>query len=147
ALIRSGTDTEANLQFKLHDFGYRGVSSPESAALGGAGHLVNFKGTDTLAACELLMDYYHADMPGFSIPAAEHSTITSWGRENEAAAYRNMLERFPMGLVAVVSDSWDIRNAVRKIWGQQLRDKVEARNGTLIIHPDSGEPAEVLPHN
>ncbi|HUB25162.1 MAG TPA: nicotinate phosphoribosyltransferase [Tepidisphaeraceae bacterium] len=145
ALGRSGTDTPANLAFRLHDFGYRGVSSPESAAIGGAGHLVNFLGTDTLAACELLMQYYRAAMPGFSIPAAEHSTITSWGQGNEEAAYRNMLEQYPTGLVAVVSDSWDVCRAAGELWGTHLRDKVLARDGVLVIRPDSGEPREVLP--
>ena len=145
ALEKSGTDTDENLAFKLHDFGYRGVSSAESAAIGGAAHLVNFKGTDTLAACELLMEYYGAAMPGYSIPAAEHSTVTSWGEGNEALAYRNMLDRFPTGLVAVVSDSWDIRNAVRVIWGKKLRDKVLERDGVLVIRPDSGDPCLVLP--
>ena len=145
ALRRSGTDTAENLAFKLHDFGFRGVSSVESAAIGGAAHLVNFKGTDTLAGCEMLMKYYHAPMPGFSIPAAEHSTITSWGREGEEAAYRNMLEQYPSGLVAVVSDSWNIRNAIGEIWGRRLRDQVLVRNGTLVIRPDSGEPRQILP--
>ena len=68
-----------------------GRPSVESAALGGAAHLVNFKGTDTIAGCELARRYYHAEMPGFSIPAAEHSTITAWGRERELDAYANML--------------------------------------------------------
>lgn len=145
ALAASGTDTPENLGFKLHDFGFRGVSSSESAAIGGAAHLVNFLGTDTLAACEMLMEYYGASMPGFSIPAAEHSTITSWGQGNEALAYRNMLEQFPNGLVAVVSDSWDIRNAVSKVWGKELRDRVVNRDGILVIRPDSGEPEEILP--
>lgn len=145
ALVRSGTATEENLKFKLHDFGYRGVSSPESAALGGAAHLVNFRGTDTLAACELLMEYYGSSMPGFSIPAAEHSTITSWGQNREKEAYQNMLEQFPSGLVAVVSDSWDIRNAAKSIWGKELREKVMARDGVLVIRPDSGDPCQVLP--
>ena len=145
ALARSGTDTDANLAFKLHDFGYRGVSSPESAAIGGAAHLVNFQGTDTLAACEMLMEYYNSDMPGFSIPAAEHSTITSWGETRECEAYENMLTQYPTGLVAVVSDSWNIQNAVRNIWGGRLRDKVIARDGILVIRPDSGDPHIVLP--
>ena len=145
ALAKSGTDTPENLAFRLHDFGYRGVSSSESAAIGGSAHLVNFMGTDTLAAVELLMEYYNADMPGFSIPATEHSTITSWGQEGEEKAYENMLSQYPKGLVAVVSDSWDIRNAVGEIWGGKLREKVINRDGVLVIRPDSGDPCEVLP--
>lgn len=75
------------IDFKLHDFGFRGSTSVESAGLGGAAHLVSFKGTDTMAALVVARDYYGEQMAGFSIPAAEHSTITSWGEENEAGAY------------------------------------------------------------
>lgn len=145
ALVRSGDSREENLEFRLHDFGYRGVSSPESAALGGAAHLLNFKGTDNLAGCELLMEYYDSGMPGFSIPAAEHSTITSWGEEQEKEAYKHILEQYPDGLVAVVSDSWDVFRAAREIWGEELRSQVCRRNGRVIVRPDSGNPHTVLP--
>ena len=95
------------LPFKLHDFGARGASSEEAAALGGAAHLVNFMGTDTLSGIMAARRYYNADMAGFSIPAAEHSTITSWGRDGETAAYANMIQQLggEGRLVAVVSDS------------------------------------------
>lgn len=132
------------VDFKLHDFGFRGSTSVESSALGGAAHLVNFKGTDTMSALVLLRDYYEEEMAGFSIPAAEHSTITSWGKENEADAYLNMIRQFPDGLVAVVSDSYDIYNACQNIWGKQLKSVVGNRNGVLIIRPDSGNPPEVV---
>lgn len=138
------TGNPALLPFKLHDFGYRGVSSEESAAIGGAAHLVNFMGTDTFAGIQLLCDYYDADMPGFSIPASEHSTITAWGREREVQAYSNMLDQYPEGLVACVSDSYDIYNAVQNIWGDVLREKVRNRKGTLVIRPDSGDPVTVV---
>merc|ERR1719191_667673 len=81
--------------FKLHDFGFRGVSSVESAATGGAAHLVNFLGTDTMAALMLAKEYYDEPCAGFSIPASEHSTMTSWGREKEVEAMRNMLTKYP----------------------------------------------------
>lgn len=134
----------SGLPFKLHDFGYRGVSSEETAAIGGAAHLVNFLGTDNVAALTFLKRYYNEPMAGFSIPAAEHSTITSWGQKEEVRAYSNMLEKYPEGLVAVVSDSYDIYNACKNIWGDELKDKVLARNGTLVIRPDSGDPATVV---
>jgi nicotinamide phosphoribosyltransferase len=132
------------IDFKLHDFGFRGVSSVESAAVGGAAHLVNFRGTDTIVACLLAQAFYAAEMAGFSIPAAEHSTQTAWGREHEVDAYRNMLAQFPSGTVAVVSDSYDIAYACRAIWGGELRDAVLARDGTLVIRPDSGDPAATV---
>ena len=143
ALNRSG-DPKL-IPFKLHDFGCRGVSTMESAAIGGAAHLVNFMGTDTVPSLQLLRNYYNAPMGGFSIPAAEHSTMTSWGKEHEVDAYRNMLAQFPKGLVAVVSDSWDVYNAVSKIWGNVLRDNVLKRDGTVVIRPDSGDPRKVVP--
>jgi nicotinamide phosphoribosyltransferase len=142
-LERTGDPTL--LPFKLHDFGYRGVSSEETAAIGGAAHLVNFMGTDTVAGILLLQQHYHAKaMPGFSIPASEHSTITAWGKEHEAEAYCNMLNAYPEGLAACVSDSYNIYNACEKLWGELLKPDVVHRKGTLVIRPDSGDPINVL---
>lgn len=145
-LSETADDADAEIGFKVHDFGARGVSSQETAAIGGAAHLVSFFGTDTMAALSIHRDFYHSPMAGFSIPAAEHSTITSWGRENEADAYRNMLRNFarPGALVAVVSDSWNIYDAVERIWGDELRDEVIESGATVVIRPDSGEPVEVV---
>lgn len=140
-------DDLSGLPFKLHDFGARGASSDESVAIGGLAHLVNFMGTDSLSAILAARRFYAVDMPAFSIPAAEHSTITSWGRDGETAAYANMLKQFagPNKLVAVVSDSYDIWNAIDNIWGGELKEQVEKSGGTLVIRPDSGEPVEIVP--
>jgi nicotinamide phosphoribosyltransferase len=136
------SDSSEGLPFKLHDFGYRGVSSEESAAIGGAAHLVNFMGTDTFGALEHLTDYYGADMAGFSIPASEHSTITSWGRENEFAAYENMVDTYKDSpIFACVSDSYNIFEAI-KMWGK-LKDKIVANGNILVVRPDSGDPVEM----
>ena len=132
------------INFKLHDFGFRGSTSVESAGIGGAAHLVNFMGTDTMAALMIAREYYSELMAGFSIPAAEHSTITSWGRDNEVAAYENMLEAYPTGLVAVVSDSYNIYDACKNLWGKQLKEQVLGRDGTLVVRPDSGNPPTVV---
>jgi nicotinamide phosphoribosyltransferase len=132
------------IDFKLHDFGFRGVSCPEQAALGGAAHLVNFQGTDTIAGLVLLNQFYQEPCAGFSIPAAEHSTITSWGKDHEVDACRNMLTQYPTGLVAVVSDSYDVFNCCANIWGGVLKDEVLARDGILVVRPDSGDPPTVV---
>ncbi len=132
------------IDFKLHDFGFRGSTSIESAGLGAAAHLLNFKGTDTLAGIGLAREFYDEAMAGYSIPAAEHSTITSWGKENEAQAYNNMLDVFPTGPVAIVIDSYDIYNALKEIWGKELRQKVLMRDGVVILRPDSGHPPTVV---
>ncbi|PPC75600.1 nicotinate phosphoribosyltransferase [Pokkaliibacter plantistimulans] len=143
--MQATCDTQDGLPFKLHDFGARGASSEESAGIGGMAHLVNFMGTDTLSALRYARRYYAADMAGYSIPASEHSTITAWGRANEAGAYRNLLRQFPTGLVACVSDSYDIYNAVDSIWGDELRMDISERDGTVVIRPDSGDPVKVIP--
>jgi len=133
------------IDFKLHDFGARGVSSLESAGLGGAAHMVNFMGSDTVSGVLYAREFYNAGVAAFSIPAAEHSTITSWGRDNEVKAYANMLAQFakPGSIVAVVSDSYDVFNAASKLWGEELRQQVIDSGATVVIRPDSGDPVEV----
>jgi len=146
ALITSANDPMGEVEFKLHDFGSRGVSSKESAGIGGMAHLVNFKGSDTIEGIRYAKTFYGEPMAGFSIPASEHSTITSWGKEGELAAYRNMVKQFlkPGKIVACVSDSYDIYNAVQNLWGEELREEVKNSGGTLVIRPDSGTPVEVV---
>ena len=138
----SGDPTQ--IAFKLHDFGFRGSTSLESSAIGGGAHLVNFLGTDTLSALEFLNLYYDEECAGFSIPATEHSTMTSWGKDREKEAYKNMLEQFPNNMIAVVSDSYDIFNAIENIWGKDLFEKVMERKDALVIRPDSGYPPEIV---
>lgn len=144
--------------FKLHDFGFRGVSSVETAGLGAAAHLINFLGTDTIAGLVIARDFYGAGggekpgaIAGFSIPASEHSTITSWGKEGEYNAFKNMLTSFPKGTVACVSDSYDIINACTdKMWGSpELKKLILGRQpdgplaGRLVVRPDSGIPKDI----
>jgi len=134
--------------FKLHDFGFRGVSTVESAATGGCAHLVNFLGTDTIAGLLCAKRYYGAKKAcGYSIPASEHSTITSWGVDGECDAMKNMLEKYPTGLVACVSDSFDVFKACKEYWGGTLKDMIKGRIsgdkfGRLVVRPDSGDPTE-----
>ncbi|XP_055882778.1 nicotinamide phosphoribosyltransferase-like [Biomphalaria glabrata] len=144
--LHETADNLNQLPFKLHDFGFRGCTSVEAAGIGGAAHLVNFQGTDTIVALTTAKKYYGCKTAGFSIPAAEHSTITTWGPEGEKEAFKNMLDKFPTGLVACVSDSYNIWNACENIWGDQLKDAVVSRGdkGTLVIRPDSGEPKEIV---
>lgn len=146
ALEATSDNAAAELPFKLHDFGARGVSSPQSAALGGLAHLVNFVGSDTVVAGLAGRAWYHEPMAAVSIPAAEHSTMTSWGQAREADAYRNMVARFgkPGALFSVVSDSYDLFHAVRDLWGGELRQAVIDSGATLVVRPDSGDPATMV---
>jgi nicotinamide phosphoribosyltransferase len=139
------TGDPATIDFKLHDFGARGVSSMESAGIGGAAHLVNFMGTDTISGILFAREYYNAGVAGFSIPAMEHSTVTSWGKENEVDSYRNMVKQNAKqgGIFAAVSDSYDIYKAC-ELWGTVLKQDVLDSGATLVVRPDSGNPADVV---
>uniref|UniRef100_A0A8C7CH22 Nicotinamide phosphoribosyltransferase n=1 Tax=Oncorhynchus kisutch TaxID=8019 RepID=A0A8C7CH22_ONCKI len=136
------------LEYKLHDFGYRGVSSQETAGIGASAHLVNFKGTDTVAGIGVIKKYYGTKdpVPGFSVPAAEHSTITAWGKDHERDAFEHIVRQFPNVPVSIVSDSYDIYNACEKIWGEDLRSLIESRSADapLVVRPDSGNPLDTV---
>lgn len=145
-LLRTADNPKEEVYFKLHDFGSRGVSSHESAIVGGMAHLVSFRGSDTVAAVHAAKNYYHCHMAGYSIPAAEHSTITAWERAGELNAYKNMLDQFakPGAVVAVVSDSYNLWNAIDNFWGHNLRQQIVNSGATVVIRPDSGDPVPVV---
>jgi nicotinamide phosphoribosyltransferase len=114
--------------------------------VGGMAHLLNFRGTDTAIALWGARRYYNADMAGFSIPAMEHSTVTSW--PSEAEAFGNALDVFGRdgATLACVSDSYDYKNAVDNIWCKELKDKVLSSGVNLVVRPDSGDPLELIPY-
>ena len=145
-LVQTADDPETEIMFKLHDFGSRGVTSRESAEIQGAGHLVNFIGSDNVGSVRLMNHYYGAGMAGFSIPAAEHSTITSWGRIHELDAFRNMITQFggKYPLFATVSDSYDLWQAIDSYWGRELKQEIIDSGSTLVVRPDSGDPPTVV---
>jgi nicotinamide phosphoribosyltransferase len=133
------------IDFVLNDFGFRGVSSVESAKLGGAAHLLNFSGSDNLAGSAMAINYYNAkQVYGLSIPATEHSICTLLSREGELEIFRHVLRTFPEGTIACVSDSYNIFKACEEYWGGALRDEILSRKGTLVIRPDSGDPVMTL---
>ncbi|HYT46528.1 MAG TPA: nicotinate phosphoribosyltransferase [Methylomirabilota bacterium] len=132
-------DNLNSLNFKLHDFGCRGVSSRESAGIGGCAHLVNFRGTDTIMALVYANNYYSEKMAGFSIPAAEHSTITAWGKEGEFDAYTNMSRQFgEWTMYAMVLDSYDVYNALENLIPRLYKDG--HLNAVVGLRLDSGDP-------
>lgn len=134
--------------FHLNDFGFRGVSSVESAGLAGCAHLVNFAGTDTLIAINYAKRFYNATgLVGASVFASEHSTTTIYGRENELEAYRTFLTNCSEGIASLVSDSYNIYEAI-KMFGTELKELVLSRGsktgfGKLVVRPDSGDPVSM----
>jgi len=150
----SSDNPDAEIMFKHHDFGSRGVTCQEQAMFGGAAHLLSFMGSDTLAGIMCANHYYDCEMSGFSIPATEHSTMTVWGRENERAAVKQWIQKtlvertVPKGmpkLSACVGDSYNIYAFVEMLCEPEFNDMIRDSGGTLVVRPDSGEPFEVLP--
>jgi len=166
--------------FDLLDFGYRGVSSHETAGIGSAAYYTaGFEGSDTVAGSRMLLRYYNgednftqvfeAGHGATSVPAAEHSTITSWADVSEDAdyqeyekaeynAFRNMIKQYmPSFAVSLVSDGFNIWNAISRLWpsdvipadgGESMRTMINARRDAFqltLIRPDSGEGVETLP--
>ncbi len=135
----------AAIDFVLNDFGFRGVSSVESAGLGGSAHLVSFMGSDTVEASRFAKRYYSAkQVYGLSVPATEHSIMTLLGQAGEAKVFDHVLKACPEGILSCVSDSYNIFNAVGDLWGGKFRDEILQRNGRLVIRPDSGDPKKTL---
>ncbi len=128
----------------LHDYGARGVSSMESAALGGLAHLVNFSQSDTVPGILAAKKYYNAVAPSNSGPNSEHAGFTAWGRDYEADAMANMLDLYAdNGVALLLTDTYDHENAVKNIIGVQLKEKIQNFPGLVGIRPDSGDVVQV----
>jgi len=146
---RETCDDLSHIPFQVHDFGYRGVSSEETAAICGAAHLLKFLGTDTIPAVKFLHRHYDADETkpiGLSVPASEHSVMCSFGRENELDAFKHMLNLYPEGIVSIVSDTYDLWNVLTN-FTSTLKDQILNRNGKVVFRPDSGVPELIINGN
>jgi nicotinamide phosphoribosyltransferase len=138
------SDNPGVLRHTLHDYGARGVSSRESAALGGLAHLVNFNQSDTVPGVTASKKYYNHTAPALSGPNSEHASFTAWGVDGETAAMRNMIERYRhYGVVILLTDSYDHEHAVKNIIGGELKELIKAGPGLIGVRPDSGDPVQV----
>lgn len=137
-------DNAGHLPFQVHDFGYRGVSSEETAQLSGSAHLINFLGTDTVTAIKLIKETYGATEPiGLSVPATEHSVMCAFGQENEFQAFENLLDLYPKGIMSIVSDTYDLWNVLSK-FAPKLKNRILERDGRVVFRPDSGDPPKII---
>jgi len=146
-------DADFLLPFMLHDFGSRGVNTFEGAGLGGAAHLVNFLGTDTMVALDYANEYYDAPFEGLghSVFATEHSVMTAGGPEGEMEIVQDCLDKNPLGIVSLVADSYDYYEFVRQM-GSTFKQQIIDRNANagdiptkLVIRPDSITPTHETP--
>ncbi len=132
------------IDWQGHDFSMRGMDSAEAVISSGLGHLTSFSGTDSLPAIHGARKYYGAE--GFvagSVPATEHSVMCAGGKEDEVDTFRRLLETYPTGILSVVSDTWDLWKVCTE-HVVTLKEEILARNGKLVIRPDSGDPVDIL---
>jgi nicotinamide phosphoribosyltransferase len=116
----------------------------EAAALSGAAHLQYFKGTDTIPALFLNNDFYGIQPSISSVPATEHSVMSAGGEENELETFRRLIEDvYPSGIVSIVSDTWNLWDVISRIL-PALKSSILARDGKVVIRPDSGNPITIL---
>ncbi len=138
----------AILPFALHDFGARGVTCHEQAERGGAAHLVNFMGSDTMEGIRAANYYYKEKMAGFSVPATEHSVECSFGLdvEGEKEYIRNVLTNLakPGGIVSIVIDGKDVYRCA-EVLCTEFKDTIIASECKIVFRPDSGDMMEVVP--
>lgn len=142
------SDIPEFVQWQGHDFSMRGQSSFESSLASGAAHLLSFTGTDTIPAIDFLEHFYGAnaetELIGGSVPATEHSVMCLGGKETEEETYRRLItEVYPKGIVSIVSDTWDYFKVLNETV-RGLKDVIMARDGKVVVRPDSGNPTKII---
>ena len=140
----TGGATEA-VDFQLHDFSYRGQVNREAAASSGAAHLTSFFGSDAVPSVPWVNRNYPGDngLIAASVPATEHSVMCAYGQANEIDAFEHQLDVFPSGILSVVSDTYSLRQVIEDFL-PKLKERIEGRDGKLVIRPDSGDPADII---
>lgn len=150
-LDRYAAETGGDSEFvgwQGHDFSFRGMAGLEAAMMSGAGHLLSFTGTDTIPAIDFLEAYYNADsekeLIGGSVPATEHSVMCMGTQDDEIGTFRRLInETYPTGIVSIVSDTWDFWKVVTE-YIPHLKEEILARDGKVVIRPDSGDPVKII---
>lgn len=145
---RTGAD-RAFVDWQGHDFSFRGMPGIAAASASGAGHLLSFTGTDSVPSLDFVDAFYGSErgspngLVGGSVPATEHAVMCAGGEEDELETFRRLLEIYPSGILSVVSDTWDLWKVVTEIL-PQLHSEIMARDGKLVIRPDSGDPVKII---
>lgn len=150
-LVRHAKKTgfkDVDINFLIHDFSMRGMAGVEAAIMSGMGHLTSFCGSETIPAIRAAEEYYNADsekeVVASTIPATEHSVMCAGGKEDEFETFKRLItEVYPQGFVSIVSDTWDFWKVMTE-YLPKLKDTILARNGRVVIRPDSGDPVDII---
>lgn len=150
----TGFPSDINIGFLCHDFSMRGMAGLEASITSGMGHLTSFVGSETIPAINAVEEYYGMDaeteLIAATVPASEHSVMCAGSQEGEFDTFRRFItELYPKGFVSIVSDTWDLWQVVTDFI-PRLKDEILARDGRVVIRPDSGNPVDIIcgfPHD
>ena len=131
-----------------HDFSMRGMGGIEAAVTSAAGHLLSFTGSDTIPAIDFFEEYYNAnsdtELIAGSVAATEHSVMCMGTTEGECETFKRLVtEVYPKGIVSIVSDTWDLWKVLTD-YLPRLKEDIIAREGKVVIRPDSGDPVDII---
>lgn len=140
--------SDTDMGFLCHDFSMRGMAGVEAAILSGLGHLTSFNGSETIPANEAAEHYYdidgRKDLISATVPVTEHSVMCAGGMEDEFETFKRLItEVYPSGFVSIVSDTWDFWQVITD-YMPRLKDIIMARDGRVVIRPDSGDPVDII---
>ena len=132
------------IDWQGHDFSMRGMDSVDAVISSGLGHLTSFSGTDSLPAIYGARRYYGEEgFVGGSVNATEHSVMCAGTKDDEIGTFRNLMETYPTGILSIVSDTWDLWKVCTE-HVSTLKEEILARDGKVVIRPDSGNPVDIL---
>lgn len=145
---KTGFSKDIMLEFLCHDFSMRGMAGVEAAIMSGMAHMTSFVGSETIPAIGALEEYYNAnadkELIAATVPATEHSVMCAGGKEDEFETFKRLItEVYPKGFVSIVSDTWDFWQVMTN-YLPRLKDIILARDGRVVIRPDSGDPVDII---
>jgi nicotinamide phosphoribosyltransferase len=140
------TDAEKGwfVDWQAHDFSMRGLDSIDATISSGLGHLTSFSGSDSLPAIFGARKFYNeTEFVAGSVNATEHSVMCAGSKEDEVGTFRNLMETYPTGILSIVSDTWDLWKVCTEHI-VTLKEEILARDGKVVIRPDSGDPVDII---
>lgn len=145
---KTGFENQPGLDFLCHDFSMRGMAGIEASIMSGMAHMTSFTGSETIPAIQAVEEYYDANVEteliAGTVPATEHSVMCAGGMEDEFETFKRLInEIYPTGIVSIVSDTWDFWKVITD-YLPRLKDTILARDGRVVIRPDSGDPVKII---
>jgi len=141
---KTDKDNKGFVEFQGHNFSMRGMDSIFATVSSGLGHSISFLGEDSLPVIHGAREFYDEEGPVVhSVNATEHSVMCSGTKDDEIGTFRYLMSQFPTGILSVVSDTWDLWKVLHT-YLPELKEEILAREGKLVIRPDSGDPVEII---